>query len=75
MGKRFSDFLKHPGCLWGKHSQPLSIPRVKGSLAALHVSGDIFAHHQEHFNCIYSFWFYTRMPLPAGVMEELGLKK
>ena len=22
------------------------------SLAALHVSGDIFAHHQEHLNCI-----------------------
>ena len=22
------------------------------SLAALHVSSDIFAHHQEHINCI-----------------------
>jgi hypothetical protein len=22
------------------------------SLAALHVSSDIFAHHQEHLNCI-----------------------
>jgi hypothetical protein len=21
--------------------------------SALHVSGDNFAHHQEHFNCIY----------------------
>ena len=30
------------------------------SLAALHVSSDIFAHHQEHLN-----WYYTRMSLPA----------
>ena len=30
------------------------------SLAALHVSSDIFAHHQEHLNCIYSLWYYTR---------------
>jgi len=25
------------------------------SLTALHVSSDIFAHHQEHLNCMYSF--------------------
>ena len=31
------------------------------SLTALHVSSDIFAHHQEHHNCIYSFWYYPRM--------------
>jgi len=31
------------------------------SLAALHVSRDIFAHHQEHLNGIYSFWYYTRV--------------
>jgi len=30
------------------------------SLAALHVSSVIFAHHQEHLNCI------TLMSLPAG---------
>jgi len=36
------------------------------SLAALHVSSDIFAHHQEHLNCIYSLWYYTRESLPAG---------
>ena len=36
------------------------------SLAALHVSSDIFAHHQEHLNCIYSFCYYSRMSLPAG---------
>jgi len=36
------------------------------SLAALHVSSDTFAHHQEHLNCIYSFWYYTRMSLPAA---------
>jgi len=27
-------------------------------LTALHVSSDIIAHHQEHLNCNYSFWFY-----------------
>jgi len=30
------------------------------SLSALHVSSYIFAHHQEHLNCNYSFWFYSR---------------
>jgi len=42
-------------------------------LGALHVSSDIFAHHQEHLNCNYSFWYYTRMLLPAGIMGELEL--
>ena len=41
------------------------------SLAALHVSCDIFAHHQEHLNGIYSLWYYTRESLPAGFMGEL----
>jgi len=27
------------------------------SLTAPHVSRDIIAHHQEHLNCSYSFWF------------------
>ena len=31
------------------------------SLTALHVSSDIFAHNQEHINCIYSVWYYKRM--------------
>jgi hypothetical protein len=31
------------------------------SLNVLHVSSDIIAHHQEHLNCIYSFWFYSRV--------------
>ena len=35
------------------------------SLIALHVSRDIFTHHQEHLNCIYSFWYYSRTSLPA----------
>jgi hypothetical protein len=43
------------------------------SLAALHVSSDIFAHHQEHLNCIYSFWYYTRMLLSVGIVGELEL--
>jgi len=33
------------------------------SLTAIHVSSDIFAHHQEHLNCNYSFWFYSRVLL------------
>jgi len=37
------------------------------SLAALHVSSDIIAHHQEQLNCIYSFWYYIRMLLPVAV--------
>ena len=36
------------------------------SLSALHVSSDIFAHHQEHLNCIYSFWYCSRVSLPAA---------
>jgi hypothetical protein len=40
-------------------------------VAALHVSSDIFAHHQEHLNCIYSFWYYTRESLPAGCKYSL----
>jgi len=40
------------------------------SLTALHVSSDIFAHHQEHLNCIYSFWFYSRVWLSAAVMAQ-----
>jgi len=43
------------------------------SLTALHVSSDIFAHYQEHLNCIYSFWCYSLKSLPAGVMGELEL--
>jgi hypothetical protein len=43
------------------------------SLTALNVSSDIFAHHQEHINCIYSFWYYSRMSLPIGVMDEMEL--
>jgi len=35
------------------------------SLAALPVLSDIFAYHQEHLNCIYSSWCYTRESLPG----------
>jgi hypothetical protein len=35
------------------------------SLTALHVSRDIFAHHLEHLNCNYSFWFYSRVSWSA----------
>jgi hypothetical protein len=43
------------------------------SLAALPVSRDIFAHCQEHLNCIYIFWYYIRMLLPVGTMGVLEL--
>jgi len=37
-------------------------------LVDLHVSSDIIAHHQEHLNCSYSLWFYSRVSLLAAVM-------
>jgi len=43
-------------------------------LATLHVSSNIFAHNQEHQNCVYSFRYYSRMSLPAGVTDELELR-
>jgi hypothetical protein len=43
------------------------------SLAALHVSSNIFTHHQEHLNCGYSCLYYTRMSRPAGIMGVLAL--
>jgi len=39
-------------------------------LTALHVLSGIFAHHQEHLNCIYSFWFYSHLLLLAHVKAE-----
>jgi hypothetical protein len=36
------------------------------SLAALRVSRDIFAHHQEHLNCNNSFWLYSLVSLSAA---------
>jgi len=35
-------------------------------LAALHVLSAIFAHHQEHLNCNYSFWFYSSVSLSTA---------
>jgi hypothetical protein len=37
-------------------------------LTFLHVSRSIFAHHQEHLNCNYSFWFYSSASLSAAAM-------
>jgi len=37
------------------------------SLTALHISSDIFAHRQEHRNCMYSFWYYSHVSLPADI--------
>jgi len=41
------------------------------SLAALHVSSDIIAHHKEHLNCSYSFWFYSRVSLSAAADNDM----
>jgi hypothetical protein len=43
-------------------------------LTSLHVSSDIFAHHQEHLNCNYSFWFYSRASLSAAAMAVITVK-
>jgi len=43
------------------------------SLAALHVSSDIIAHHQEHLSCNYSFWFHSHVLLSAAVMVKMLL--
>ena len=43
--------------------------------SALHVSGDKFAHPQEHFfDCIYSFWYNAPTLLPTGVTVEMEPK-
>jgi hypothetical protein len=42
-------------------------------LTAEHVSSDIIAYHQEFLKCNYSFWFYSRLSLPADVMAEWEL--
>jgi len=39
-------------------------------LTAVHVSSDIFTHHQEQLNSNYSFWYYTRVSWSAAVMVE-----
>ena len=41
------------------------------SLAALHVSSDIFTHHQEHLNCITASGITHVQSLPAGIMGVL----
>jgi hypothetical protein len=41
------------------------------SFAALHVSSDIFAYHQEHLNCITASVITHVMSLPAGMMGVL----
>jgi len=38
------------------------------SFTALYVSSDILSHNQEHLNCNYNLWFYSRVSLSAAVM-------
>ena len=39
-------------------------------LSALHVSGDVFAHHQEHLTVFTASGSIHSSSLPAGVMDE-----
>jgi hypothetical protein len=43
------------------------------SLAALHVSSDIFAHHQEHLTCITASGLTHVCLMPAGIVGVLEL--
>jgi len=43
-------------------------------LTAQRVSSDIIIH-QELLNCNYSFWYYSRLSLPAYVMTAAGNNK
>jgi hypothetical protein len=42
----------HPSCCRSAELYTL----IYYSKAALHVSGDVFAHHQEHLTVFYSIW-------------------
>jgi len=44
-------------------------------LAALHVSSDIFAHHQEHLSCIYSLWYCKSESLPADNKSRVQYRR
>jgi len=52
-------------------TRPEEFYRLWWVAVSVHVSSDIFAHHQEHLNCIYSIWYYIRMLLPVSIMGEL----
>jgi hypothetical protein len=45
------------------HYTSLHFTTFHYSLATLHVSSNIIAHHQEHLNCNYSFWFHSHVLL------------
>ena len=42
--------------------------------SALHVSGDKFAHPQEHFLTIYGFWYTAPTLLLTGATVEMELE-
>jgi hypothetical protein len=41
------------------------------STDALHVSGDSFAHHQDHKNYTYSFRYCQPLLLLAAIVDEM----
>ena len=64
-------FLSNSNSCFYKMTNKMQLCRIiYCSLSALHVSSDIIAHHQEHLDCIYSFWFYSRAPLSAAVSSR-----
>jgi len=66
---RFRQFYND--CLFTKLTNKMQLCRIiYCSLTALQVSSDTFAHHQEHLNCIYSFWYYSFMSLPTDIKDE-----
>jgi len=54
-----------------KASNKLQLYRlIYYSYSALHVSGDVFAHHQEHLTVFTASGSIHSSSLPAGVMDE-----
>jgi len=48
----------HHDTIYTKMTNKMQLYRIMYcSLTALHVSNNIFAHHQEHLNFIYSLWY------------------
>jgi len=61
----------HHDIIFTKMTNKMQLCRIiYCSLTALHVSSDIFAHHQEHLSCNYSFWFYSRVSLWAAADND-----
>jgi hypothetical protein len=71
------DVLCYRASLVQWHQQPTRCSKIcfiDSFKLALHVSGDSFAHLQEHFDCIYSFTMYRLCCLlPTGDTDWMEL--